>query len=82
MSRDPRLDPMPGDVLKRIAHRPRRVEIRIVFDRNDYPQKNSVWFRTMARPDTFQGITGWRMWAAKAEVLSIAEGPTTDGGSA
>ena len=79
MSRDPRIDPMPGDVLQR-GKQVRRVYAIAPFFRPNVPGVHYI------NKSSKKGIVSWvlfdlwRTWAKKAKVVCKAEGPTTDGG--
>ena len=84
MSRDPRFDPMPGDVLSRmdgptqvlatVITAGKRVQYRLT----DPLGKDRIYRIPLT---CSMKIEQWRTWAATAKVRICAEGPT-DGGSA
>ena len=67
MSRDPRVDPRPGDVLEKNSLSRTVLDVRgmdIVWGRRDSTSKpNIAWIST------------WREWARTATILHTAEAP-------
>lgn len=64
--REPRIDPMRGDVLKRGACR-RRVTLV-------WTNKHGVAFVEWREPKQHKGgrVSAWRRWSANAEVIHVA----------
>lgn len=62
--RNPRLDPRPGDVLRRDYQLRRVVSLRGVWVK--YATENGKQYNDAINP--------WRSWAAKAEVVEVGRG--------
>ena len=76
MSRDPRVDPRPGDVLAKDGHNPRRVAT-LIHNVSGYAHA-LLWQRSRNHQLRRCTIDHWRSWARNATILHTAEVPDAE----
>lgn len=71
--RDPRIDPMPGDVLDVVGN-PKRKVARFGVNRIAVRYREVGMMQRKSHPVEIAMIQAWRKWAATAQIVKKAEG--------